>query len=82
MTAAQEVGGTAIIGFGSTEVTRHPTHAIGWYAVRAVEGCARICRVRQIRGRWLCGLPLVGELRISAPGTARTRSRPSTCCQR
>ena len=37
MTAAQEVGGTAIIGFGSTEVTRHPTHAIGWYAVRAVK---------------------------------------------
>ena len=37
MIAAQEVGGTAIIGFGSTEVTRHPTYAIGWYAVRAVK---------------------------------------------
>jgi acetyl-CoA acetyltransferase len=35
--SAQEVGGTAIVGFGSTEVTRHPQHAIGWYAVRAVK---------------------------------------------
>ena len=41
MTAAQEVGGTAIIGFGSTEVTRHPTHAIGWYAVRAVKAALK-----------------------------------------
>jgi acetyl-CoA acetyltransferase len=37
VTTQQEVGGTAIIGFGSTEVTREPTDAIGSYAVRAVK---------------------------------------------
>lgn len=37
MSATQELGGTAIIGFGATEVTRQPTDAIGSYAVRAVK---------------------------------------------
>ena len=37
MTHTQEVGGTAIIGFGSTDITRHPKDAIGSYAVRAVK---------------------------------------------
>lgn len=37
MTVRQHVGGTAIVGFGSTEITRHPTHGIGWYAVQAVK---------------------------------------------
>jgi acetyl-CoA acetyltransferase len=35
--STQDVGGTAIIGFGATDVTRQPTEAIGQYAVRAVK---------------------------------------------
>jgi len=34
--ATQELGGTAIIGFGATEITRQPDDTIGSYAVRAV----------------------------------------------
>jgi acetyl-CoA acetyltransferase len=37
MSAGQEIGGTAIIGFGSTEITRRPDKGIGSYAVRAIK---------------------------------------------
>src|SRR5262245_61081381 len=35
MTARQEIGGTAIIGVGFTDVTRKPTRGIGAYAIDA-----------------------------------------------
>lgn len=38
MTSEQEIAHTAIVGFGATEITRHPSHGIGWYAVEAIRG--------------------------------------------
>jgi acetyl-CoA acetyltransferase len=37
VSASQEIGGTAIIGFGASDVTRRPDRGIGAYAVHAVK---------------------------------------------